>query len=268
MLRPYGVIGFLIMAASEALMFLHVEPVATFHTAIAWWGYILFIDSLVARRAGDSFLTRRRRDFALMAALSVVFWLVFEWYNLSLVNWYYEGLPPQAWLRWVGYAAAFASITPALLETGELLATFGPFQRLRVPRRPLSRATLHWSVVAGLVMVGSPALWPSPYLFAPVWVGFIFLLDPLVYWMGGRSLWRDLEEGSLRHAAALFVGGLWCGLLWEFWNYWAHAKWVYIVPIMQGTKIFEMPLLGYLGFMPFALECFVMFYWAKAVLRF
>jgi hypothetical protein len=50
-----------------------------------------------------------------------------------------------------------------------------------------------------------------------------------------------------------------CGWLWEFWNNWAAAKWHYVFPIGQGWKIFEMPAPGYLGFLPFALECFVMY---------
>jgi hypothetical protein len=45
--------------------------------------------------------------------------------------------------------------------------------------------------------------------------------------------------------------------LWEFWNYWAHTKWVYTVPILPQIKIFEMPFLGFFGFGPFALECYV-----------
>jgi len=55
------------------------------------------------------------------------------------------------------------------------------------------------------------------------------------------------------------VSGLVCGVFWEFWNYWATARWLYIFPILQGWKIFEMPLPGFLGFPAFAVECFVMF---------
>jgi hypothetical protein len=53
--------------------------------------------------------------------------------------------------------------------------------------------------------------------------------------------------------------GALCGVLWELWNYWARAKWHYTVPIMPNVKIFEMPLPGYLGFPPFALEAFTMY---------
>ncbi len=64
----------------------------------------------------------------------------------------------------------------------------------------------------------------------------------------------------------LSTSGLICGVLWEFWNYWARSKWHYAVPIMEHVKIFEMPVPGYLGFPPFALECFTMYIFVRRVL--
>src|SRR6266566_768525 len=61
--------------------------------------------------------------------------------------------------------------------------------------------------------------------------------------------------------------GFVCGWLWEFWNYWAAAKWHYIFPMFQQWKIFEMPIPGYLEFLPFALECFAMYVTAAWSLR-
>ena len=58
------------------------------------------------------------------------------------------------------------------------------------------------------------------------------------------------------------LGGVTCGLCWEFWNYWAVAKWTYQLPFLgdlERYKIFEMPWLGFLGFLPFAVECWVVF---------
>ena len=70
---------------------------------------------------------------------------------------------------------------------------------------------------------------------------------------------RDWDNGSLRKFYLLLLGGFICGVLWEFWNYWALAKWVYTIPLVGKLKIFEMPLLGYIGFPPFAVECYVMY---------
>jgi hypothetical protein len=61
------------------------------------------------------------------------------------------------------------------------------------------------------------------------------------------------------------MSGVLCGVLWEFWNYWSGAKWHYTVPIMENLKIFEMPVPGYLGFPTFALECFTMYVFLRAI---
>jgi hypothetical protein len=97
---------------------------------------------------------------------------------------------------------------------------------------------------------------------APVWLGFIFLLDPVNARLGGPTLAADRNR-----TINLLLSGLLCGVLWEFWNYWSGAKWHYTVPIMEHVKIFEMPLPGYLGFPPFALECFTMFVSLRLMFR-
>ena len=55
-----------------------------------------------------------------------------------------------------------------------------------------------------------------------------------------------------------------CGFAWELWNYPAGGKWIYSVPILPNLRLVEMPLPGYLGFPPFAVECFVMYVWVGA----
>lgn len=98
-----------------------------------------------------------------------------------------------------------------------------------------------------------------PTIFFPlVWLGFIFLLDPLNYRGGAESILRDLEQGAPRNLCLLLLSGLLCGGFWECWNFWAGAKWIYTVPYLGFFKIFEMPLLGFLGFPPFAVECYVL----------
>jgi hypothetical protein len=63
----------------------------------------------------------------------------------------------------------------------------------------------------------------------------------------------------------LVLSGFLCGNQLEFWNYWSRAKWHYTVPVLEGVKLFEMPLPGYLGFPAFALECFTMYVFVRAV---
>ena len=54
----------------------------------------------------------------------------------------------------------------------------------------------------------------------------------------------------------LFAAGLICGWFWELWNVFSMPKWVYQVPLVGWPKLFEMPILGYGGYLPFALEVF------------
>ena len=115
-------------------------------------------------------------------------------------------------------------------------------------------------------MLAWPLIWPSPYLAAPVWLGFIFLLEPVNVRLGGESLYSDFRHGAGSRVTNLIVSGFLCGILWEFWNYWSRAKWHYTVPIMEQAKIFEMPLPGYLGFPAFALECFTMYVFVRAAI--
>jgi hypothetical protein len=110
-----------------------------------------------------------------------------------------------------------------------------------------------------------PLLWPSQYLAAPVWLGFILALDPLNATLGADSLTEDFRTGRYDRTINLAWAGIVCGVLWEFWNYWTRAKWHYTVPILENVKLFEMPILGYLGFPAFALECFTMYVFVRAL---
>jgi hypothetical protein len=122
------------------------------------------------------------------------------------------------------------------------------------------------SIASGAAMLALPIVWPSPYFAAPVFLGFIFLLDPINARAGDHSLLRDIRHGSYARVVNLLIAGFICGGLWEFWNFWARAKWIYTVPIFGDIKIFEMPVLGYFGFPPFALECFTMYTFIRRLL--
>ena len=104
------------------------------------------------------------------------------------------------------------------------------------------------------------------YMAAPVWLGFIFLLEPINVALGEESLFARTGRRWDR-MVNLAWSGLLCGVLWEFWNYWSRAKWHYTVPMLERFKIFEMPVPGYLGFPAFALECFTMYVFLRALWR-
>jgi hypothetical protein len=267
-------IGVVTLALSEGAMLAHVEPFWTWHTPFAWTGYILILDGIIYTKRRSSWLTRHFREFVFLAFMSIPLWVVFEGYNLLIKNWHYINLPDNLLLRYFGYAWAFATISPGIFLTAELVAILRGARRTgsteadaesrRLLRVDYELATADYvSVVFGAAMLLLPIIWPSPYLAAPVFLGFIFLLDPINAWSGDDSLLRDFRNGTYERMTNLLIAGFICGGLWEFWNFWARAKWIYTVPIVGNVKIFEMPVLGYFGFPPFALECFAMYVFAR-----
>ena len=268
--------GLLIMVVSEAATLAHIEPFWSWNTPIAWTGFIVFADSIVFWARGTSWIRSAPREFLWLALASIPLWLVFEFYNRFIENWHYVGLPENPFLRYFGYAWAFATIWPAIFEGAELIGVWrgAPHARQGMTVSPGSHA--FWtadnplvdarvSIGIGAAMLLLPIAWPSVYLAAPVFLGFIFLLDPINLRLGGESLARDFHDGRFDRLKNLLLSGFLCGILWEFWNYWARSKWHYTVPILEHMKIFEMPVLGYFGFPAFALECFTMYVFTRIV---
>jgi hypothetical protein len=285
-LGQLAVVGVIVMVVSETATLFKIEPFYSWNTPIAWTGFILFADAIVRRARGSSWIGTSPREFTGLAVASIPLWLVFEGYNRLIKNWYYVGLPDNLALRYFGYAWSFATIWPAIFEGAELISVgrggqggqggqgrtaVGLTARRdcvpdgwRTNRTAPSRSA--WiAVIVGLVMVVWPILRPSPYLAAPVWMGFVLLLDPINSWLGGESLLDDWRSGRYNRFVNLVLSGFLCGVLWEFLNYWSRSKWHYTVPIMENVKIFEMPLPGYFGFPAFALECFTMYVFVRLI---
>jgi hypothetical protein len=265
----HGWLGWLALLSAEALLFTRIEPITTYFTPIAWSSYILIADAAVLALTNRSRLNDAPIVVARLALLSVPLWLIFEAYNLKLQNWTYVGVPRTWTVALFGYAWSFATITPAVFETADLVQAVLPaspvspsLEAAPDSSRKFSHAAESILMISGAACLLIPLLVPqhfAAYLFALVWIGFLLLLDPLNHRLGLPSFIGDLTEGLYRRFYGFLLAGWICGWLWEFWNYWATAKWLYTFPMFQSWKIFEMPAPGFLGFLPFALECFSMY---------
>jgi hypothetical protein len=268
----HGWLGLGVILAAETLLFAGQPVVGRWFTPIVWTGYVLLADALAARLTGRSYLTTCRVELVLVAAVSVACWWLFEWYNAPRfwrggadrvgLWWQYHGLEPDPWLRRVGYDWSFATILPALFLTAAILRA-SLFARARVRPWTPSPGLLRGAVALGAVCVLLPLVVVSRWLVPLVWTGFLLLLEPLNYRRGRPSWLGALARGDASLVLSLLGAGAVCGVLWEFWNYWAVTRWTYTVPYLGHLKVFEMPVLGYLGFPPFALECYAMYHWLR-----
>lgn len=267
--------GVLVVAVGTVGMARGVEPFATWYYLFAWYGLLLAADGahalLVGRKgsgaheSGSRFhLLGRPSHLLTLMAWSAVLWLFYELLNFRLQNWYYVFLPEPLPLRWAGAVAAFATVLPAVLLSEALLNVLGVARATRWRGLTIRGGTLPALRAGGAVMLALVLVWPG-YFFPLVWGATALLVEPFVYRRAPeRSLLHDLERGRPGRLLRLLAGGAAIGLLWEIFNANARTKWIYTVPFFEELKLFEMPVLGFLGFPPFAVECYVL--WQMLVL--
>ncbi|MDI6825911.1 MAG: hypothetical protein QMD36_01800 [Candidatus Aenigmarchaeota archaeon] len=260
-----GFLGILLIILGEITTFLRIEPFVYWFIAMVWFGYIFLVDSLVYMLEGNSYITNRPRKFIILVFLSAIFWLIFEFYNKFLGGWYYIGTPTEPG-KCIPCYVAISTILPAVMETTELIKGLRFFRKTRTTKIRISNSLIYSSILIGLIFVITPFLYHSPYMWAFVWIGFIFLLDPINYLFHERSLISQIKKGKLNIVLSLFVAGYICGFFWEFWNYWAYTKWYYTVPILSEIKIFEIPFLGFFAYGFFAWELYTMYHFAKLLI--
>ena len=235
----------------------HITPFYSGYYSFAWWSYIVFVESFLFRRGAESLLYRHPWKFLVLLPLSATVWLVFEALNFRLSDWHYVNVPYETAIRWVGYPVAYSTVLPAIFSTKALLESLGVLKNSGTVPLADPRRLYKPFILTGILFLVLPLIWPQ-YFFPLVWGAFVFLLEPLNHKAGAPSLLREWEKGSLKSFYLLLLAGIICGFLWELWNFRAGAKWIYTVPHGGGLKIFEMPLLGFLGFPPFAVECYAM----------
>ncbi|GCE18292.1 hypothetical protein [Dictyobacter kobayashii] len=257
----YGFLALLLCICSWIISWLHLEPFSSYAFFPLWLGYIVFMDALVVMRHGTSLLLRMRWRYIFLFAVSSVFWWIFEWLNSAIQNWHYIVDHPYTPLMFFLLASLnFSTVLPAVLETTEFLFTFKALRPGLPAYDPGPRLPLPVFIILELIGVACFILpWFFPhYCFPLVWFSLIFLLDPLNNYFGRKSAFAHIAVQDWRFII-LPLGALFCGFFWEMWNYFSLPKWYYTVPYISFWKVFEMPLLGYLGYLPFALELFALY---------
>jgi hypothetical protein len=140
-----------------------------------------------------------------------------------------------------------------LISARWLRQRFDHLKPLRVPF-PKILATLILTLSAsGLAAIG---VWPN-ILFPLLWVTPLLIILALQTLMDERHILSDPPVGNWTAAVAAAMAAVICGVFWEMWNFFSLAKWQYSIPLVQRYQIFEMPLLGYAGYLPFGLQCAV-----------
>jgi hypothetical protein len=262
MFRKYGFFGIVLVVLVELNFIFKIQPFANWYFPIIWLGYILIIDALIYKLRKESPLTKQPKMMIAIFLFSIPFWYSFEFFNLFTLNWIYN---PEFnhLIRFI--SAAF--IFPAVYETYILISTLPLFEKAKLHESyNITKGFLFTMIGTGVLCFGLPIFFPK-YAFPLIGVSFFFILDPINYLHKKPSIVGHLKDRNLHTPLSLVLVGLVVGLLWEFWNYWAIPKWFYNVPFFGFLKVFEMPVLGYLGYIPFTFELYAMYWFTLSLFR-
>jgi hypothetical protein len=223
-----------------------------------WFSYILVVNALDFQRNGNSLMTDRRGYFLLLFPVSAVFWWFFEFMNRFVQNWYYQGAAFSPWSYFWYATLPFSTVLPAVLSTRQYLLSlkwimdgYRKFRPLVIPHPRIVALTFLLISSGSLVAIG---VWPN-YLFPFLWISPLLIVICLQTLMKQHHAFLELVKGDWSGVISAALAAFVCGVLWEMWNYFSLAKWEYEIPLVDRFLVFEMPLLGYAGYLPFGLEC-------------
>jgi hypothetical protein len=250
----YFVFGLPLIAVSWFLAWTHTSPIAVYYFPPLWLGYILLTNGLCELVFRDSLIRRMRWNFLLLFVFSIPLWWFFEYLNAIVQNWYY--VFPDEWsptTQIVLKTVSFSTVIPAVYSSSffihQLLKNRLPYWS---PQMVLNRAAVFSLGVLAFVL-----MFLYPKIFFPlVWIAPLLVLEALNDRLGFASLLREIREGKWSLVLPFALGTLLTGFFWEMWNFYAFPKWFYTIPLFDFTRVFEMPILGYGGYIPFGLFVF------------
>jgi hypothetical protein len=265
-LLPYrGLLGLLLIAIAWPLS----QQISQNLFFPLWLGFILLVDGLVLRRTGTSLVVRSPKIMVVMFIVASPYWWAFEGINQITQNWVYVTPTEEDSGGLVGVIEAslsYSTVIPAVFEVSELIGSFGFIKRFaRLPSLVLSRPQIILAGVFGLGSLVTMLIWPT-YLFPMTWLCLFFIFDPINNLTGRPSIIAQVKNGDYRTVVAFALGALVCGFFWEMWNRDASVSWEYNIGYLDFARIFQMPLLGYGGYLPFGLETYAVFHFVAGLL--
>lgn len=226
-----------------------------------WLGYIGVVNALTVRRRGSSLMTRQPTRYAALFPLSALFWWFFEYLNRFVGNWHYVGVSDLGPFQYALFASlSFSTVLPAVASTAEWLGTFPRLEQAFARWRPLRvrHPRVVAAVILGITTLSLVGIGVFPERLYPlVWISPALVIVSLQAFGDRPTVFASLKRGDWRDLVSHSTAALVSGFFWEMWNSGSLAHWEYSVPYVDRFRIFEMPLLGYAGYLPFGIECAV-----------
>lgn len=232
----------------------YVRTLANYTYPIVWWIVLPAVDWWNYRRSGLSMWRGNGFHFlGIVLPASTIVWLFFELLNLPAPQWRYGGDIGGMWPKVLFGFVAFATVIPIMVESWWLVAGRRqclPAEWLKFCREH-ARALLVLAVVFAAIPFFNDVFWFNQGM----WLIPALVLLPFT----------PVEECGVRpFGRAIVLSGLLAGLAWESINYPARTHWEYLI-LPDWPHLFHMPVLGYLGFIPFALSMLAVYQYLQTL---
>jgi len=247
--------GIVITAVSWVLAWTRIPLISEHSFFSLWLGYILTVNGVSEILFGRSLLSQLRASFVLLFLASCPFWWFFESINLIVRNWHYIFPYPISRLNFeIEATINFSTVLPAVVSTVFLFSLILQNLHIRFKTKgfTVQRRWLGLSVLMGGIFMTLLPVIPQ-IAFPLVWIAPTLIMEPILYSLRYPSLLQRIERGHWSLVASIMVATLFNGFWWECWNFLSSPKWVYTIPYVGFWKVFEMPILGYLGYPFFGL---------------
>ncbi|MEX1268260.1 MAG: hypothetical protein WEA56_04600 [Balneolaceae bacterium] len=225
-----------------------------------WFSFILTLNAVALKISGRSLMTRFPAYFTLLFPASAAFWWFFEYLNRFVNNWHYLAASElSSWQYFLEASLAFSTVLPAVMSLFYIVLQVSVFRNNfnNFPAIPWLTSGWMWTVlgmvsIAGLIGTG----WQPEYFFPLLWIAPGVLWISFQQWKGYvNPVLKQTSEGNFTLVWSSAIAALVCGFFWEMWNFFSLAKWQYNVPGIEKFYLFEMPALGYAGYLPFGVIC-------------
>ena len=225
-----------------------------------WISWIICVNALVFRAANHCPLLDSKLKFFLLFLASAMFWWVFEYLNRFVENWYYSGSQYPALKYFLLATLSFSTVLPAVESMKAYLLTFDRFKHGFKNAWSIKHLDTRYAallmVTSACVLLTLIGIFPN-FLFFCVWICPFFILLGCRILSNPQHIFTRIKNGDFTLVAAYAMAALICGFFWELFNMYSLARWQYSIPYVEVLRLFEMPILGYAGYLPFGLECAV-----------
>lgn len=237
-----------------------------------YWGFTLMIDGWVYKRTGGkSILSTSIQRLIGIGVASIAGWLIFEYLNFFVAeNWVYPKADLIPVAEFTIYAVIGSSgLLPLVFEWYSLFNTFGFVNKYKNGPKIVVPAPVNTFLLvvmfAGLFFI---SFYPDG-LFGLLWMAPMFILAIGLDKIGIWTPFTPLKKGNWAPMMIFALSYLVQGFLCECWNYMSASHdaagnlvetynpdyWTYSVPYVNVLHVFEMPLLGFSGYLPFGVYC-------------